>query len=785
MNSMPGVRPPLSATLQTVAALALECVVLDVAPGITPSGKPPVRIFLGTEEAQQRAERVFLYSVRKHRDPARVYLVYLMKDLPGFDRRGWRTGFTQYRFAVPELAGGGGRAIYNDVDQIYLADPAALFDLDLDGHGYLAIAANDTSVMVLDCARMLPWWHLAAARQRGKRDLVQAPAATPGLWGQLDAGWNARDLEYRAGQSRLLHYTTLHLQPWRPTPEQYSYHPHPLGELWLGLERAADAEGYQPFSAARPSAGYQRLLAARRAATPAAAIPAEARAFLAAHGVADRLLLCTLDAPPAAPVSYFNPAVAAQWPTAPAPGLVVVGLLERVPVEDIPWLLAAAFALTQRALYLRIELREAVAAADRPPPARLRRAADWWRDCLAAAAERHPGVAWQLDLVAPGGTRQRFRHVPAADPPQVWVLLGRHEGDNRQLLALAEALGWPYQTRQLVFKDRPPVPSWLDASLLGLDRRRSAPLAPPWPDLVLGCGRRSAPIARWIRRRSGGTALLVHLGRPRAPLKAFDLVVTTPQYQLPARDNVLHNLLPLSRLAPRQTERAVAAWRPHLAPLPRPWLALLVGGDSSSSLLSAETASRLRLQAEARARRLGGSLLTATSPRTPAAAADILVADSAVPGLRYRWRPNDADNPYPAFLALADEFIVTGDSASMLADACASGRPVRYVPLPRPRPRRRPSARLFWLVARRRVRGERGTPRQQGRLARWLDALVAAGLLRPPRDLHALHAALRGSGFAQPLDDPHPAAPPPPITDLEQTVAAVRRLFRRGRAVGK
>src|SRR5690606_34488729 len=105
-----------------------------------------------------------------------------------------------------------------------------------------------------------PRWNLSAARGGGKGELVQGAAAEPGLWGRLDGAWNARDFEYRPGHSKLLHYTTLHLQPWRPTPGQYSYHPHPLGELWLRLEREAEAVGYRPFDAQRPSAAYRRLL---------------------------------------------------------------------------------------------------------------------------------------------------------------------------------------------------------------------------------------------------------------------------------------------------------------------------------------------------------------------------------------------------------------------------------------------------------------------------------------------------------------------------------------------
>ena len=158
--------------------------VLDVVPGHAPSPLPPVRIFLGTEEGQYRAERVFVWSVLQVRDPARVYEIHLMKNVAGFDRRGWRTGFTCYRFAIPDFAGRTGKAIYNDVDQIYLADPALLFDLPLDGHGYLAIDARDTSVMLIDCAKMLTWWNRPRHRRRCKGAAHQAAGRGAGAVGR-------------------------------------------------------------------------------------------------------------------------------------------------------------------------------------------------------------------------------------------------------------------------------------------------------------------------------------------------------------------------------------------------------------------------------------------------------------------------------------------------------------------------------------------------------------------------------------------------------------------------
>ena len=102
-----------------------------------------------------------------------------MKDLPGFDSRRWLTGFTNYRFLIPDLAGGQGRAIYNDVDQVYLADPAELFDAPMGAAGVLAISPADTSVMLLDCARMAEVWSLPAARSQSKRRKRSANTSKP------------------------------------------------------------------------------------------------------------------------------------------------------------------------------------------------------------------------------------------------------------------------------------------------------------------------------------------------------------------------------------------------------------------------------------------------------------------------------------------------------------------------------------------------------------------------------------------------------------------------------
>jgi hypothetical protein len=218
---------------------------LEPKPGVKRSKKPPVRIFLGTEPAQHRAERVFVYAIEKVRDPARAYEVYLMKDIAGIDRRGWKTGFTNYRYCIPEWAGGEGRAIYNDVDQIYLADPAEMFDMDMRGAGVAAISEAETSVMLIDCAKMRPIWNVAAVRVGNGHAHFKAAMSEGKLWTPLDEAWNSRDGAVPVEKTKCLHYTTLHTQPWHPFPDQLNYARSSLAYVWHDLEKEADAAGYR------------------------------------------------------------------------------------------------------------------------------------------------------------------------------------------------------------------------------------------------------------------------------------------------------------------------------------------------------------------------------------------------------------------------------------------------------------------------------------------------------------------------------------------------------------
>ncbi len=262
--------------------------------------------------------------------------------------------------------------------------------------------------------------------------------------------------------------------------------------------------------------------------------------------------------------------------------------------------------------------------------------------------------------------------------PRVWVLSSPRAGERTQLMALAEALGCSYEVKQVTHRPfGAAIELFGGEHLLGVDVERSDTLDAPWPDVVLLAHQSNETVARWIRRQSGGRTRLVLLGRPWTPVDEFDLVVTTPQYELADAANVLQNLLPLHGVTADRLADAAAKWEPRLAHLPRPFVTVLAGGSSGPYVFDAKAAARLGREASELAHRLGGSVLVSTSARTKPAAVDALFAAIDAPACLHRWSPGDSQNPYLGFLGLADRIIVTADSISMIAEASATGKPVQ------------------------------------------------------------------------------------------------------------
>lgn len=268
---------------------------------------------------------------------------------------------------------------------------------------------------------------------------------------------------------------------------------------------------------------------------------------------------------------------------------------------------------------------------------------------------------------------------PAGDP-RVWYLTTGEAGTREQARGLATALAADAEER-LVRVSR----FWAmgPASLVGLGppavRAVAGRLEPPWPDVLVTCGRRSALVAMAIRRRNAGPMVTIHLQPPTYP-KAFDLVVAMAHDRLRGA-NVMRIDTALHGVRPEVLAAAAAGGDLRFAGLPRPWTGLLLGGATRRKPFKDADAVRLMDQLDALRGRIGGSLLVTPSRRTPATLVAAL-------GARYlsdrtvRIWDGQHPNPYLAILALSDRLVVTSDSVSMISEALATTAPVSIFRLP-------------------------------------------------------------------------------------------------------
>jgi hypothetical protein len=322
--------------------------------------------------------------------------------------------------------------------------------------------------------------------------------------------------------------------------------------------------------------------------------------------------------------------------------------------------------------------------------------------------------------------------APSASRPTAWAFAAPGAGDNRQLETLVELLGadarWiePVDSLRTVLADR-----LLDPGGRRLPAGKRSRLAPPWPDLVLLAGGRSVIDAKRIRHASGGRSRIVCIGRPWAPLAWLDRIVTTPQYRLPSGGNVIVLPLPLNQ-PPTPDPADKARLTSELQSLPRPLLGVLLGGDSGSFRFTASDARALSQRIREHVKSVGGGVVVIGSPRTPASVISVLESELDVPARVFSYG-RDSQNPYASLLGLADSLLVTGDSASMLAEAIYSGRPVE----------------VFDLSERLHVRIGRMTTAVLPLPRRLVNAAIRRGLWIPPRDLSLIRRVGEQRGWCR------------------------------------
>lgn len=201
-----------------------------------------VRVYVGAVHSHRLLVEVLRWTLLRHtKRPLEVVSIgEVIGDrlaLPQRPENRPATPFSFQRFAVPMLAGGQGRAIYVDSDQIVLGDIGELLDKPMFGTRLLRRVARGpegrpglrgSSVMLMHCERLQAWStqriadDLDAGRYSYRELMMLDPIDRKGWFSRH---WNSYD-HVEPGRTRLLHYTHRATQPWLCRD-------HAFGSLWF------------------------------------------------------------------------------------------------------------------------------------------------------------------------------------------------------------------------------------------------------------------------------------------------------------------------------------------------------------------------------------------------------------------------------------------------------------------------------------------------------------------------------------------------------------------------
>jgi len=265
---------------------------------------------------------------------------------------------------------------------------------------------------------------------------------------------------------------------------------------------------------------------------------------------------------------------------------------------------------------------------------------------------------------------------------KIWALLDERAGNRSQVLGVADAMKQPFSEIHLKYGRFAGLPNiLLGSSLNGITRQSRDAIKPPWPDLIIAAGRRTAPVARYIKKMNNCNSFICQIMSPgRLFSDDFDLIAAPRHDQIPDGDNILQISAAPNRINDEFLKSERVKWASVFEPLKPPRIAVLMGGDTKNVKFTPSMTEQFCGQVKAFNHQTEGSLLLTTSPRSGDAGIRFL---STFPDAdyRYSWK-SGGDNPYAGLLAWADHLIVTGESVSMCSEACSTGARVHIFTTP-------------------------------------------------------------------------------------------------------
>ena len=262
---------------------------------------------------------------------------------------------------------------------------------------------------------------------------------------------------------------------------------------------------------------------------------------------------------------------------------------------------------------------------------------------------------------------------------EIWLLLDDRKGNSSQVLGVAKFIkSQKIIHKEIFYNNFANLHNlFLKFNITHVKTSCKDQFKPPWPKLIIGCGRRSAPIGLWIKKQSNNYSKYIQIMWPGYPYKNIDLIFTPMHDKISKKNNIIKITTSPNIINKDLLDKSYLQWKNNFNHFTRPKITLLIGGDTKKHKLQAihikKLLNKIKLLIGEK-----GSLLVTTSRRTSYECYKNLESElKNLPIKSILWSPKDkTPNPYYGYLSHADIIVVTGDSISLCSEACATGKPV-------------------------------------------------------------------------------------------------------------
>ena len=260
----------------------------------------------------------------------------------------------------------------------------------------------------------------------------------------------------------------------------------------------------------------------------------------------------------------------------------------------------------------------------------------------------------------------------------IWLLLDDRAGNCSQVLGIGKALKLKYISKTFQYNKLSKFPNiFLQKTIKHININDRQQFKPPWPKIIIGCGRKSAPIGRWIKKQSNNYSKYIQIMWPSYPYKDLDLIFTLLHDKISNKTNIINIQTSPNIVDKELLNESRLKWKKQLELLNQPRIAIMIGGDTKNHKLTSKHIKALFTEIKNNIDAKSSFMITTSRRTSKEAYVRIKKEISKLKNRSVFWDTKyNTPNPYYGYLSYADLSIVTGDSVSICSEVCATGKPL-------------------------------------------------------------------------------------------------------------